>query len=457
MGDDNDKAGAADAKAQAEARTAQAEATLKEGETAEWGGDLARQAREAAHRKTIAEADKVASDARQDQMTSLIPDLSKVERGKLDVSGDQPLFGSALAYRALQAAAAKVALEVKRRFGGAKEVSLLITSDEDLATSDSAFTEVETGLDQLINAADQLIDEQPNPQAWDGEPPLFAAVLLAPLAFGAALGAGPLALGAALAQAVPSVLSLLSAHRSVSASAVTLDDIAATSAVAGAMLEENNNYHVVHDLFRLVPSGRIRQKANQLRTCRQQLIARKLELAHEKVTGETELSQLRERIKTLQVKAPVPRTELAQTRKELEAAQGANSQQVLRLGLIDSLLSVIDSFSAALIAVPQGGKRSLLASAALREQLHGTVADEEPEPPGFDYVMLVKGASGSSQQVVDDRPLLFDDKFATVTSMSLTYMLIRTTNSRVVAGGTVSTTAEIHGSIDDQFTIRVIE
>jgi hypothetical protein len=103
------------AKAIADAAKAQSDADKTAKENAEWDSELAKRQREAEARSAIAKADKDAAASRLGQVTAMLPDLSKVERGETTVSGDQALFGSALAARALKSAASKVAEKVKAR------------------------------------------------------------------------------------------------------------------------------------------------------------------------------------------------------------------------------------------------------------------------------------------------------------------------------------------------------
>ena len=69
-------------------------------------------------------------------------------------------------------------------------------------------------------------------------------------------------------------------------------------------------------------------------------------------------------------------------------------------------------------------------AAALREQMHG-------DEPSIRYVLLIKATAGSSSQVIDQRPLWFADRFTTVSSLGLTYLMIDTKAGGLVCGGSV--------------------
>ncbi len=108
-----DKAKADADKAEADARSALAKAISDERDTAYKDTVLGRQQRDAEAQKATAEAKKATAAAQRDQVATFIPDLSKVDRGTLEVKGDQPLFASALAHCALDAAAMSLADKAK--------------------------------------------------------------------------------------------------------------------------------------------------------------------------------------------------------------------------------------------------------------------------------------------------------------------------------------------------------
>lgn len=334
--------------------------------------------------QTIAEANQKAAAALAEQVKALVPDLSKVERGTLTVTGDQPLFGSALATRALREAAAQVANKVRHPLGN--DAHIFVTSDVALASSDAVYTDVMAALDDLIGVVDRVMTEPDAPQ----EPRTFnllAAPALAP------------AVVSAVASVVPDVLSMLAAHRTVSTAAVSVDDVTASMAVAAALVQNDAGHRVRHDDIRLAPRGAVHDK----------------------------LSELRSR-----------RTALALCSAHLPEEQQAVPAE---------LLAGIDTFLAALTTVPEGGKHSPLAVAALREALHTR---------DVSYVLAVKAGGGSTQQVIDDKALMRSDTFSVVATASLTFLAIRTSDSTVKAGGTVSGTAAVAGKVGDTFTIDLV-
>jgi hypothetical protein len=382
------------AKAAAEARVAEAQATKSERELKEHDSDLAKAQREAEAQKVTAEANKSVAEARQGQIASLLPDLSKVDRGSLEVKGEQTLFGSELAQRALLAATNSVAKKVGQALGEDQSPRILVTGDAALATSDAVYQDVITGLEQLSSAAAKVIEE--TEPAHGDQPPRFAAALFAPAAVIGGLSA-----------ALPGALSLLSAHRTISGAAATVEGIAATAAAAGS-LKALTKATVLHDDIRLLPNGVVRARLSHLDEQRQTLLERKIQLADKKVEA----------------------------------------------GLIDTILAAIESFTVSLRATAAGATRSPLATAALREQLHAETADGAKDAGKFSHALFVQAAPGSAQQVVSDRPLWFKDKFFAIGLISVAYILIEVGGSEVLAAGSASGKATVGGKIGSEIEVK---
>ena len=110
-----------------------------------------------------------------------------------------------------------------------------------------------------------------------------------------------------------------------------------------------------------------------------------------------------------------------------------------------ALAAAIDAYVAALLSTPADGKRSTFTTALMRETLHAA--------PQCGHVLLIKARGGESSQLVNDRPFLFDDKFSTLSSLAVSYLLVAVSDGRVVCAGTKSGTASLHGTIGDDFTV----
>jgi hypothetical protein len=362
--------------------------------------------------RAVADAARAVADARaagaaadkaeREAVAAYVPDFSRVERGSLDLRGDQPLFADTVAQQALRTAAAKLAQHV-RAAATVDQMRLLITSDADLAGSDAAYAEVVSGLDELSAAANALL-----------EPPKVEGV---------ARFASAIAIGAQIAaSALPGILSLLSAHRTVTTSSATVSDLAAAAAAAGALRAEQPAPPIVHDDIRLLPLGPVHTKLTELSRQRQRLVARRLELAATPAGADDDHAE------------------------DTDTDAGTDEQKAL-VAAIDSLLAAIDAFTAAVRAVPQGSTRSPLTLAALHAQLHAETSTAKL--PAFTHVLFVKGAGGSVQQVVEDRPLLFKDRFSLVGTASITYMLLDTRSNELVAADTATGEASVHGTVGE--------
>jgi hypothetical protein len=429
-------------KAAAEARSAAAKAASDERDAA-WSGSAAALAqREAEARKAAAEAEKATTAAQRDQIAALLPDLSKVERGTFEIKGDQPLFGQPLAQRALGAAAdtlAQIAADVLPKDGSWR---LLITNDTDLVTSHATYLDVVTGLDQLLESIDDLLPKLPSGTTRE----------LAPL----------IPVIGAVASALPGLLSLFTTNRTVSTASVTFDDLAAGAAAAGAIAQINNAGPVVHDDVRLLSRGRVHQKLQLLMQKRQELVGHKLALTTNKATATTELATAKRKVEQLAANVVEASDDtkaahqlgLGTAQREADRDEHELEVATVKLGLADSLLTYTDAFVTSITSVSAGAKRSPLAVAAARERLHDVEAPVNIDQPEFTHVLLVRGNGGSAQQTVDDRRWR-DDRYAVVATATITYLLLQTSDSAVLAAGNAGGSAAGSGTIGDGFELRI--
>ncbi len=354
---------------------------------------------EAEATKAAAEADAAVADAQQRAVAAYVPDLSRVSASSLDLKGDAPLFMNGVTQRALDVAAARLVeqLGADGLAGGAR---LLITSDAELAASDAAYADVMTGTDELVAAADELLDAP-------DKPPEDGAASVRLLA--------PALVGQIAATALPGVLSLLSAHRTVTTASARTSDLAAAATVAGELRRRHPEVTVVHDDIRLLPRGDVYRRLGDVSDRRQRLVARRLNLTATRSTTNAE---------------------------HLKALFAAT----------DAVVEAIDRFTSAARTIPNGATRAPLTLAALREQLHGEATD----PKRFTHVLFVQGTDGSVQQVTDDRPGWFKDPFEVVGSAGITYLLIDVPTSNVLVAGTAAGTAAIHGKIGESLKFEVV-
>jgi hypothetical protein len=136
----------------------------------------------------------------------------------------------------------------------------------------------------------------------------------------------------------------------------------------------------------------------------------------------------------------------AQLRTQSEALDAATT----RAEVVKNAVAAIESFLTSLRTVPEDAERSPLAAATLHEQLHLGAGDS-----GFTHVLLIQSQNGSVQQVVDDKPLWWKDKYSVVAMAAVTYLLLRLPEGDIVAGGTAHGTAVGKGAIGGGLTIDV--
>jgi hypothetical protein len=429
-------------KAVADARAAQTAADQAAAQFAEWSSPLSRQQREAQAQQAVTQAGQATAAAQQAQVSALIPDFSKVTAGTTTIQGDQPLFGSALARKALEKAVRGVAEKVVSL---AQESPLLLTTSADLASSDAAYGEVMSGLTELTAAATAMLNPAPPP------PPSGAKVL--PVA----------AVAGAVASALPPLLSLLAPQRTLSGFAVSADATAALALLAGRLAEAGRTVRI--DDFRTVPQGRIYQLEDGLRTQRTALVQRKLERDAARVqadnlraSSQAEVDDLTKTLDGLTPSSPGyddQRTKLQDARKKRDDAADDTAKATAEVGAMTDLQTSIDTFLTAIHAVPAGGNRSAYTLASLREDLHAGNADVAGKPAT--RVVFLSAAGGSGEQLLDHRPLMSKDKFEAIASVSVSYWVLDPATGTIIGAGNAGGTARLQGSIGGTITIESID
>ena len=379
--------------AAAKAEAAQVAAEKARLELKEWRSPAAEAGRLAQQRADTAKAEKSLTDSSLGQFAGAVPDLSKVSTGATTVDSGPQLFGSALALRALGQACRDAAADIAAKASGTS--GLLITTEADLASSDAMYALVERGLKQLLQAARALtspVQPEPVPEAADATTTIHRESLIA-----AGVGAA--------AAALPAIVSLFSANRKISGASVNVDDTQAAIGVAAAVAQQQPQFKVFMDDFRTVDqTGPVSELLNNVNCERLALARRKAEL-----TGSASL------------------------------ADSAT------LAVVNQVASAIDAFLATILTVPDGATRSACTSAILREQLHnGSIT----------CVVLVKGVGGSTAQVLNDRPLWLNDKFTTIATAGVSWLLISTVDGAVIAGGAKVSTQEVTGTIGKNVEVK---
>lgn len=308
------------------------------------------------------------------KLKAAIPDFSTVSGGSLTVDQQVPMFGALLATHALKAAVSQAVTAIAVIVKPKESPRVLVTTKAELIDADAAYADVDQGLDELNEQAGAALASADNkgfaPGAWQ-----------------------------LIAGALPGVLSLLSAKRTVKSFEAKADNAAAAHLVASGLAAEGA--HVLLDDFRTLPRTptalqaklvSLRAKRHQLQTLRQQ--------------------------------------------KSGEEASGLTSL----VGLIDAFLTRI--------SIAEAG-RSPLSEALRWACLH--------EGDKVAFVILVNARPGSTTQSVDDRPLMMADLFSTVTTMGVEWTLIDAGSSLVKGGGATEGIMALHGKLGSGIVFRPIE
>jgi hypothetical protein len=330
----------------------------------------------------------------------LIPDLTKVQAGSLTAGTTAPLFADATAYAALDAVSRSIVAEVIATLKGEDSVRLLVTGDIQLANSESVARQVRTQLDALETSVDALVAklDEAHPAA-PAQPAGESVRALLPLA------AVPLA--TAIATAVPSILSLFTAQRTVSSAIVAPDDVAVAASLVGQFMlsPDAKEWTLVYDAIRLLLTSTPLQTAiADLGMQRANLVA------HSQMSG-------------------------------LDKATAA---------AITAAITGIDAFQTAVSAIPSGATSSLLMTAYLREQLDSSA------PDAFTHVLVASSRSGAADGSTDHH-LLGRDHFSTVGSMTVSYFLLEVTHRNLLKADTVTRTMSGSGKVGRHLTFQLAD
>jgi hypothetical protein len=213
---------------------------------------------------------------------------------------------------------------------------------------------------------------------------------------------------------------------------------------------------VAHDNFRLLPTGLVQQKLKTLADLRRKLTTRKVELdtartsaANAQARTSDEISRLHEQLGHSGASTEAIERQIEQSRDARRGQDARLDAAASRVGLVDQAIATIDAFVTALRTVPADAKRSPLTAAALHEYLHTGA-----EKGGFTHVLLVQSQNGSAVQLVDDKPLWWEDKFSVIASVTVAYMLLALPEGTMIAAGNADGTASIKGTIGRDFTIE---
>lgn len=269
------------------------------------------------------------------------------------------------------------------------DYTVLVTTELDVVTRDVNHQSVVERLGALTSAVAAFLEGPPTPE--EGEDGAVDG-----------LGFGPAAVAAGAAKLLPGLLSLVSARRSVQNTSSTADDDAVLMCVAGVLARSDPGALVLADRTRLLGTD-----------------------------GPTMVAW-----RALNDAADG----LDETLAQWKAADPADPRLVDGATLSTTCRTAI----ASLVAVPEKATGSALALSAQQDVLHsGRVRG----------LLVVKGGAASSTQLVDDRPLMYKDKYNVVSSASISYLLVDLTKgSRVLAGGMLTGSKQAHGEIGNEIS-----
>jgi trimeric autotransporter adhesin len=452
---------------------------------------------EANARKAATDAGTSALTLAQTKYKSLVPDLTGVATNAVTDKSSGVAFSGLVTYSALNHAAEIIASRVSAALsepGRTGRAAILLTTQSDLLTNDLLAKTVASGLDQLVDFADQVL-AGPKPTGHLADGPATAGTLHVEIFTGATAsallgglgtelggglgaaggaaavaGLGPIGLGAAAAAAVPSIISLFSSTTTVKDHTEDISDLATTSSVLAAVAERLDSFTVVHEDFRLAPEkSRIRETYQQLSDKRVALAFQQEHVAAAKAKADLDLARAQQ--KQDAAKKPQPSSGAATQHAEsppgaaaeqagppsgdsdladqVAAAQEASAQAAATQALISGAITSIDAFTTAVNATA-AGTRSPLALASLNELLHeGASASDtstSASDSGFGYVLMVKGLGGQSEEYSKDRHIGFDT-YTTLADASVAFMLYDVTARKVIKSGIANGVSSVHGHL----------
>lgn len=427
-------------KAEAEAQRAEVAAAQAAAEAREWSSLGAKQARDADRAKSVAEARGAAIDSQQKVIDSLVPNLAGASRGSTTTSGTT-LFTTLLTERGVRRAAKALVADVYDEL--VSGAPLLLITEEDLASSDAAHLSVVTGFLRALSQIDRVIGGEAT-----GEGNLAS---VAPVG------------GAAVAAALPPVLSLLSADRSLSGGDASIDSALTVATVAREL--HNHGIEVILDRFRLLDGDAEILAQEKL------VLERRDALNDRRILESIKRDEADRRCTDAQAMIDELTRTLASKDLEMERKPGLQEElagamrnrdthlkeSLTSAALVEhaiGLLERVDAFLAAIRTTSDGSSQSPLVAALLRELVHPTAPRPDPAVP---MVMFVRATSGSVSQLVEDRPFLFKDRFEAIAGVTIAYWLVSVASGQLVLSGAHTGTARITGTVGKSFTISDID
>jgi hypothetical protein len=414
---------------------------------------------EANARKAAADAESSALALSQAKYKLLVPDLTGVATDIVDDKSTDVAFSGLVTYSALNKAADDIADRIAVKLGVPDKddtPSILVTSQSDLLTNDLLWGAVSTGLDQLIEFADQVLAQVSESTvnlfgpvvAPPTEPGVTSAEVTSPAAVsagftGAALAGvgaaafGPFGIAAAAATAIPSVASLLSSTTSIKSQSETITDLTTTTSVVSKVSDRLGRYTVLHEDFRLAPiRSNVGDRYQVLAGKRSALLFEQEKIQIAKNDQDLELSRAQQQ-QDAATKAKPAKAADSDLASKISAATESSASFGAALSLISGAISSIDAFSTT-INTGAVGTRPPIAIASLYELLH-LEGDE-----GIRYILSVKGLGGQSEEYTKDRRV-GHDTYTTLADASISFMLFDAKTRKIISSGVANGVSSVQG------------
>lgn len=418
------------------------------------GKRLQREAAKAQLRQTIAESQTAVVAAQRDMLETALPAVdTKPLEGDIKVGDGVGIISDRIAYslvsRAADHVASLVEKKLKRHHGGAR---LLVVEDRDLVASDWAFEfaskELEASKQALGEAKAALavalpayVEEAPQSTNEDeteffvapsGETLNLLAASAGPIGAGLTLGEGLLGGAADLA-------AFFQSDYSLAAKEVKLGTTPLTASICSQLAEAN--FPVEVDRFaRLDDTGVISEfeQALELRMGVKRLVsilkAQIVDPNTRKVEAlEAELADTSKAMNEHKEAAQRKKDEAKITglRRRIADAENAGGAAAGVVASAEALVQGFDALAEKLTTVPASGGLTPLATAAIRERLHGGVN-------GYTHVLYASVESSGGESIVRKSIWPWLNVMTFLGGAQLSYLLVDVSTNAIKAAGTDS-------------------
>ena len=386
-------------KARAEANIAAANADKAELERERLARENAEWEEGKALRQQAAAADALAKEmtnetTRRAWIADMAPDFTKVDSGSIH-GADEPVFSAILASRALSDAAAKVAEQLFP--DEPVDGHVFLTTDRSLVDRLATYNGVRNQIDVATGLIESTLASVPVSKGGKGAPGGKEDLRDIQMK---ALGPLPIATAAvgAVAAALPGVLSLFSAKRTLATAEVSPDAYIAMVAVAGALLSRKNPPVVIMDETRVLPAET--KIGNAFAKLHKQSLQLTAAIGHSAADGGLDVKEWRE-----------------------EAS---------------ATLKVVQAVIEALTTADEKTGTNVLTRVASQEVL---------TDPGLKHIVVITPAASGTTQLINDRPLWLRDTVSIITTAAISFVCVDAQTGYVKNAGVSTGSRQLSGKI----------